>query len=235
MIDSVPRRLRHALPKLLLIDLEDRLRAEAVKANEMVRDHSGLDTKRARELVGQARFRMMEKGFEEVCTLHEGKLLDGGVIPKTELKVFQPFMRFEFGGEGVILGLAAMPEPRAIPHKNKSRLAGVSLNYHLSPRLDLDGTGPKVGDIFTLFLCSRDRQQAGQIEEVAIGVVNSTYEAFLFYEPLEKFLSGYADAPADVSAPIAALEPTVVTLKKKITPFVPPEAPKPEEQEEKPG
>ena len=56
-------------------------------------------------------------------------------------------MRFEADGEALILGIATMPEPRALPHKNKSRLAGASLNFDLTPRLDFDGTGPKIGDI----------------------------------------------------------------------------------------
>ena len=68
MHDTVQRHLRLTLGKDLLIDLEDRVRAEAVKAFEMIRDHSGLDRKRAREAEGQARFRMWEQGFEEVCS-----------------------------------------------------------------------------------------------------------------------------------------------------------------------
>ena len=211
--------LRH---RNLLIDLEDRLRAEALKAFELVRDHSGLDKKRARELEGQARFRMMEKGFQETCELHGGILLDEGIIPKTDLKVFQPFMRFEWNGKGVIFGLAAMPEPNAVPVKNKSRLAGVSLNYHLSPRLDLDGNGPKIGDIFVLFLVCRDRERSGQIEEVAIGVIDSAYHQFLFYEPLDKFLSGSADVPEP--GPVAPKAPGI-SLKKNVVPFAPPETP----------
>ena len=143
MTNSIKRHLRLALHKDLLLDLEDRARAEAVKAFEMIRDRSGLDRKRSCELEGQARFRMMEQGFEEVCTLHGAHRLEGAVIPRTELKVFQPFMRFEVEWKGVILGLATMPEPKAVPLKNKSRLAGVSLNYDLSPRLDFDGKGPE--------------------------------------------------------------------------------------------
>ena len=203
MADKIGTYLRRTLHKELVLDLEDRVKAEAVKAFEMIRDHSGLDKKRAREAEGQARFRMMEQGFEEVCALHGGHLLEGSVIPHTELKVFQPFMRFEVDGKGVILGLAAMPEPKTVPFKNKSRLVGVSLNYDLSPRLDLDGKGPKIGDVFGLLLVSRHREKAGQIEEIAVGVVDSQYESYLFYEPLDKFLSGHGDAPVASPKPSA--------------------------------
>ena len=151
--------------------LEDRLRAEALQAFASVRDHFKLSTKRSRELEGQARFRMMEQGFEEVCELHGGHLLQGGIIPLTDLKVFQPFMRFEHDGQGFILGLTAMPEPKSLPAKNMSRRAGVTLNYNLTPRLDFDGAGPKIGDVFILLLVARDRNAAGQIEEIAIGVI----------------------------------------------------------------
>ena len=53
---SIKNHLRRALHKGLILDLEDRVKAEAVKAFEMIRDHSGLDKKRAREAEGQARF-----------------------------------------------------------------------------------------------------------------------------------------------------------------------------------
>jgi hypothetical protein len=226
-------RLRTALPRGLFIDLEDRLRAEAFRAHEMVKDHAGLDPKRARELVGQARFRMMEKGFEEVCALHGGRILEGGVIPSTDLKVFQPFMRFEVDGGGVLLGLASMTEPQTVPHKNMSRLAAVKLNYHLSPRLDLDGSGAKIGDIFTLFLTARDRAAAGKIQEIALGTVDSKYETFLFYEPLERFLAGYVPTPPapQIVQPVTET-PAAVSLKSKIVPFVPPERPQGSDDEE---
>jgi hypothetical protein len=236
MTDSIKRQLGVALRKDLLLDLEDRMRAEAVKAFEMIRDRSGLDKKRARELEGQARFRMMERGFEEVCALHGGRLLDGGVIPTTELKVFQPFMRFEVSGKGIIVGLAAMPAPKSIPLKNKSRIAGVTLNYGLAPRLDLDGTGPKIGDIFAMLLVSRHREKAGKIEEIAVGVIDSKYESYLFYEPLDRFLSGHGDAPArSPTPPIPPEASVVVSLKKVMKPFVPPEAPGREEEEDGSG
>ena len=126
-----------------------------------------------------------------------------------------------------------MPEPKEVPSKNKSRLAGVTFNYDLLPRLDLDGSGPKIGDIFALLLVSRHREKAGQIEEIAVGVVDSKYESFLFYELLDKFLSGHGDAPVISPTPPASPTPSasvVVSLKKDVKPFVPPEAPKREEE-----
>jgi hypothetical protein len=235
MTDSFKRFLRLALHKELLLDLEDRLRAEAVKAFEMVRDRAGLENRRARELEGQARFRMMEQGYQEVCSLHGGVLLEGGVIPTTELKIFQPFMRFEVEARGVILGLAAMPDRKAIPVKNKSRLAGVTLNYHLSPRLDFDGKGARIGDVFGLLLVSRHKEKAGLIDEIAVGVVDSGYSAFLFYEPLDKFLGGLGDASPVHPTPPASPAPAIaaVKLKRVVKPFIPPEAPKPDEEETK--
>lgn len=233
MTDLIKRRLSFTVSRELLIDLEDRLRAEAVKAMETIRDHAGLDRKRAREAEGQLRFRMMEQGFEQVCEAHGGALLDGGVIPNTDLKVFQPFMRFEKDGVGIILGLAAMPEAKTFPMKNRSRLAGVSMNYHLSPRLDFDERGPKIGDIFVLFLVARSRETAGQIEEVAIGVVDSKYESFLFYESLDRFLSGSEDARLSESPSGNPTSPGAsVSLKARVRPFIPPEA-SPAEQDDK--
>lgn len=221
------RRFPPALFKNLFLDLDDQLRAAALNAHNMVRDHARLDPKRSRELEGQARFRMMEKGFQEVCELHGGALLTDGIIPLTDLKIFQPFMRFEHEGQGIIFGLAAVSESRVLPAKNMSRKAGVTLNYYLSPRLDFDGGGPKVGDIFVLFLVARDREKAGKISEFAIGVIDAGYEQYLFYEPLDKYLEGHADEPVDAPIPSSgsgAKVPTV-SLKKVIKPFIPPELP----------
>lgn len=225
------KRLPPALFKNLLWDLEDHLRAAALNAFKMVRDHSGLDPKRSRELEGQARFRMMEKAFQETCEVHGGVLLADGIIPNTDMKIFQPFMRFEHNEQGIIFGLAAMTEPRALPAKNMSRKAGVTINYYLSPRLDFDGTGPKIGDIFVLFLVARDRENAGKVSEFAIGVIDASYEQYLFYEPLDKYLEGYADAPATPPLPLSGADVStdtktpVIKLKRIVTPFVPPELP----------
>lgn len=231
MTASIRSRLRGVLSRELLIDLEDRVRAEALRAHEVVRDgFDGLTPLRARALEGQARFRSCEQGFEDVCALHGAHLLEGGVIPKTDLKVHQPFMRFEHGGQGVILALASMAVAGTLPAKNKSRVAGVSVNYQLSLRLDLDGGGPKIGDIFAALLVARDRDRAGKIEEIAVGVIESSYEGFLYYEPLDDFLAGEGEVEPDKPSPTSPSGPAEVgqpqvTLKRVVKPFVPPEGP----------
>ena len=228
-------RLRKVLPRELFIDLDDTVRAGSLKAYEVVRDHAGLKKKRnARGAEGQLRFRILEEDFETTCALHGGQPLGGGVMPNTDLKIHQPFMRFEQDGQGVILALATISDAGALPAKNKSRLAGVTINYDLSLRLDLDGSGPKVGDIFAVLLVARDRERAGKIEEVALGVIESDFESYLCYEPLDVFLADAADversapplSPAETETPAPQ-----VTLKKVVKRFVPPEAPNPEDEE----
>ncbi|WP_316163740.1 hypothetical protein [Bradyrhizobium sp. SZCCHNRI20481] len=235
MLPTGKSHLVKVLTSNLLVDLEDHLRAEALKAFEIVRDHTNLNKKRARESEGQLRFRMMEQRFEEVCLTHGGTVLEGGVIPSTDLRVFQPFMRFEVDGKGIIFGLATMSEPQTIPNKNKSRVAGVSLNYHLTPRLDFDSSGPKMGDNFVLLLVSRHRERAGLIEEIAIGIIDSKYENFLFYETVETFLSGHADVPSLPPVNPTAGAVAAVALKAHVKPFVPPEATADEEAIAKDG
>lgn len=221
MITDLTSYLRPFLSKGLILDLDDGISAAAFKAHAMVRDYSGLSKKkRQRELEGQARFRMAEEVFETICLQHGATTLDGGIIPLTDLKIFQPFMRFQHEGKGIILGLSAMTEPKIIPQKNSSRAAGVSLNYTLSPRLDLDGTGPKHGDIFVLFLVARDRARAGKIEEIAIGVIDSAYRSFLLYVPLATFLEGSEDLPIPPmpTVPTHASKPKLKDNPKTYTP-----------------
>ncbi|MGY4232924.1 hypothetical protein ACVIIW_001871 [Bradyrhizobium sp. USDA 4449] len=230
---AIRTRLRKVLPRGLFIDLDDMIRAGSLKAHEVVRDHAGLKKKRnARGAEGQLRFRILEEDFEATCALHGGRLLDGGVMPNTDLKIHQPFMRFEQNGQGVILALATMPATGELPAKNKSRFAGVTINYDLSLRLDLDGTGPKVGDIFAVLLVARDRERAGKIEEIALGVIESNFESYLYYEALDGVLADAADAERDDqrTSPTAETEAPRVTLKKVVKRFVPPETPKEEDE-----
>lgn len=223
-------RLRQVLPRDLLIDLDDAVRAGSLKAHEVIRDHAGLKRKRnARGAEGQLRFRILEEDFETTCALHGGRPLEGGVMPSTDLAIHQPFMRFEQGGRGVILALASMPATGELPAKNKSRVAGVAINYNLSLRLDLDGTAPKVGDIFAVLLVARDREQAGKIEEIALGVIQSDYRSYLYYEALEGVLAE-VDRDDQPTPPPEAPAPNV-TLKKVVKQFVPPEASNPEDED----
>jgi hypothetical protein len=212
------------LPKNLLIDLEDRLRAEALKANQVVQRELPLNRKRSREAEGQIRFRLQEQGFEETVKLHGGYLLVDGVMLNTNLKIFQPFARFVGPELGVILGFASMPERRKIPPKNISRAAGVTLNVYLQPSLLMDGGSPKPTDIFALFLTARDRERAGMIEEIAIGVIGSNYKDFIFYESLDSFLSGYSSDPVAPDGPHRSeSDGKVVKLRQTRKLFVPPE------------
>lgn len=221
---DIRRAILAALPKDLILDLEDRLRAEALKAHDVVRRELSLNAKRSREAEGQIRFRLQEQGYEEVVQQHGGHLLVDGVMLGTDLKVFQPFARFAGPELGVVLGFASMPERRKLPAKNMSRAAGVTMNVHLQPGLLDDETSPKPTDLFALFLTARDRERAGMIEEIAIGVIGSDYEDFIFYESLEAFLSGYEGDPVAPDAPVGPDEPAgVVRLRQTRKPFIPPE------------
>lgn len=231
MTAEIKQRVLSTLPRELVIDLFDVAVSRARQAHELVRDNTDLSGRSARGLEGQARFRLMEKGFQDVCERHGGLRLDGDVIPGTDLRYYQPFMRFGGDAPGVLLGLASMPARTELPVKNQSRSAGVTLNYRLTPRLDLgDGSAsPKPGDIFVLLLFARDPAHAGQVEEVAIGVIDAEYAGYLFYESLEAFLAGYA-VPTD-SAEGESGSP-LVTLKKTRKAFKPPETPEADDNAE---
>lgn len=224
MVD--PRRaILEALPKGLLLDLEDRLRAEALKAHEVVQRELPLNAKRSREAEGQIRFRLQEQGYEEVVQLHGGTLIIDGVMIGTDLKVFQPFARFAGPEVGIVLGFAAMPEPRKLPVKNMSRAAGVTLNLTLQPGLFIDETTPRPTDIFALFLTARDRERAGLIEEIAVGVISADYKDYVFYQSLEAFISGYEASPEKIDeAPSAEQDGKVVKLRENRRLFIPPES-----------
>jgi len=226
MKNNILNRLVDVLPRDLLVDLTDMGVTKAREAHEIIRDHTTLYGKSARGAEGQIRFRIMEQGFQESCEKYGGLLLEGGLVEGSDLRIFQPFMRFsgEEGDIGVVLGLASMPAKGEMPVKNMSRRAGVSLNYNLTPRLALDESDPKPGDIFVLFLVARDPAKSGQIEEIAIGIIDSNYEDFLFYEAIEKFVARYAP-PTDIHDDDSdVVSEPLVKLKTKRSIYIPPES-----------
>jgi hypothetical protein len=230
MLSQLKRVIATCLSRDLILDLYDAVSARALAAHEMIRDHAQLDEKRSRVVVGRVRFPMQEKSFEDVCHTHGGIKLECDVMPGTDLKFFQPFYRFVGEGIGIILGFASMPEGSRLPAENMSRKAGVSINFDLEPRLDLDGKGPKAGDVYVLFLVARDPARPGQIAEVAIGVVDAEYEDFLFYESVEEFFSGYGDRAIKPAGPDGPDDDSkggsakpLVRLKGKAKPFQAPE------------
>lgn len=183
-----------------------------------------LNAKRSREVEGQIRFRLQEQGYEDVVQLHGGRLIEDGIMPGTDMRVYQPFARFQGTDGGVILGFAAMPEPRKIPPKNKSRAAGVHLNIQFQPGLFPDEGRPQADDMFVLFLTARDREQAGMIEEIAIGLIGADYQDFIFYKSLEDFLGGYAEVPEEPDGPSGPDTPgATITLRATRKLFLPPE------------
>jgi hypothetical protein len=224
-VNDIKARIVETLPRDMLIDLLDTAAARARQAHELIRDNTDLTGRSARGLEGQARFRLMEKGFQDTCELHGGVRLEGDVIPGTDLRYFQPFMRFGGDRPGVLLGLASMPEPKDLPMKNRSRHAGVTLNYVLTPRLDLEGDGgtAKPGDIFVLFLFARDPSQAGSLQEVAIGVIDAKYHGFLAYVTIEALMGAYAASVSE--ADVTPDSQPLVKLKKAPKAFRPPEQP----------
>ena len=209
------------LSRAMVIDFMDRLAAAALKSHHVIRDHSGLNKQRRSKAEGMVRFPMLEQSFEEVCTLFGGDLI-GPVIFGTDWKIFQPFFRFGGKENGMVIGLASMPEPGKLPTQNLSRKSGVKLNDFQTARLDLDGKGPRSSDTFALILVSRDRALAGHLEVMAVGVIDAKFSEFLYYETLDKFLEGITDAPEDPVAPTQP-QPTKPTLRKGIKPYVPSE------------
>lgn len=222
--DEIKTRIVSTLSRDLLIDLLDTAVARTRQAHELIRDNTDLTGRSARGLEGQARFRLLEKGFQDTCELHGGMRLEGDLIPGTDLRYYQPFMRFGGDQPGILLGLASMPAPKELPVKNRSRLAGVTLNYHLTPRLDLEGNGrtAKPGDIFVLLMFARDPSKGGSLEEIAIGVIDTEYQCFLSYEALETFLGSYAPSPSTEPEPPQDGQP-LVKLKRTPKAFNPSE------------
>lgn len=224
MKNKIMNRLVNTLSRDLLLDLSDMGVAMTQKAHDIIVNETELKGRRSRVPEGLLRYHMMENAFEGICSSYGASLLQGNVLEGTGLKTYQPFMRFsDADGMGVILGLASMPQKSELPSKNMSRLAGVELNYKISPRLSLDEQDPKPGDIFVLFLVARDPMRAGKVDEIAIGIIDSDYKTYLLYENVEKFMEHYAPSDRELlESANKSIEP-LVKLKPKRGAFIPPE------------
>lgn len=221
MQDDLLAYIISVLDKDTILDISDSLSAGAQKATDIT-PKFGLTPKRSRIIEGNARFQIMEQEFHETCERHGGDLLPGGLIPGLNLKVFQPFMRFERDGKGLILGLAMMHKPFTLPNENMSRKAGVALNAYLTPSLDLGYAAPKIGDVFVLFLASKDPKTAGKISTMALGVVDHEYSRYLCYAELADIMALYITPP---TAPVEEVAKPVLKVKTIVTPYKAPETP----------
>ena len=75
-----------------------------------------------------------------------------------------------------------------------------------------------------LLLCARDVAKGGRLEEVAMGVIDTEYQSFLAYEPIETLMAEFAP-PAVKPEPAPEASPPLVTLKKTRKPYKPPQNP----------
>jgi hypothetical protein len=82
----------------------------------------------------------------------------------------------------------------------------------------------RANDIFVLFLTARDRNKAGMIEEIAVGVIGADYKDFIFYESLEDFLRGYGEGSEAPDGPDSSEGGGAeIKLRKTRKLFLPPE------------
>lgn len=206
--------LSATLPRDLLLDLHGMTIERAQQAYDIIDKNTDLTGSEKRGTEGLLRYRMTEQGFKKICTAHAGLEIGGALtVAGTTERIYQPFMRFvgQKGQPNIILGMASMPVKGELPNQNKSREIGVQLNYHVTPRLALDAHDPQPGDIFVVFLTARDLGKPGKIEEVAVGIIESDYQSYAFYEPIEAFMARYAPPAKE---PDAVAKP-LVKLKKQ--------------------
>jgi len=201
--DEIKARIVSILPRDLLIDLLDTAVARAHQAHELIRDNTDLTGRGARGLEGQARFRLMEKGFQDTCERHGGMRLEGDVIPGTGLRYYQPFMRFGGDHPGVLLGLASMPEPMRVAEQKPipARWRDTELPPDTASGPGWRWPDGKAGRHLHPLLFARDPSQGGRLQEVAIGVIDAEYQGLLVYETVETFMGPMRRLPPKRSRP----------------------------------
>jgi hypothetical protein len=178
-------------------------------ANAIIKDNTDLAPRRASKAEGMLRFQSLEQGFETLGGLHAAENLLQKALPGIERPVYQPFQQFD----DVIVGFAMHGESGKLPPRNKSRAAAAQLNFDFTEHLDLDAhTATDV--LFVVLMVTRDKAVAGGIESIEIGVIDPSYDHFLYCERIEAFVAGYEAAPK----PPAPATTSLVKLRKSPTP-----------------
>lgn len=178
-------------------------------ANQVVRDHTDLSPRRAAKAEGMLRFQSLEQGFEALGGLHAAENLLQKALPGIDSPVYQPFQQFD----DVIVGFAMHAESGKLPTRNKSRSAAAQLNFDFTAHLDVTGH-EQVNVLFVVMMVARDRSIAGGIDSIEIGVIDPSYDHFLYCEKIDVFLAGYDKGPKP-SVPDTA---PLVKLRKHPTP-----------------
>lgn len=208
--------IRAKVPKQFWADAVGNFVLRTKSANTIIKDHTDLSPRRAAKAEGTLRFQSLEQGFEALGGLHAAENLLQKALPGIDSPVYQPFQRFH----DVIVGFAMHSESGKLPTHNKSRGAASQLNFDFTAHLELPSHKP-INVLFVVLMVARDKSVAGGIESIELGVIDPSYDHFLYCEKIEAFLAGYAGAPRP-SAPDSA---PLVKLRKSPTPPTHPSPP----------
>lgn len=179
----------------------------AFKSSSAATKALGLTPRRRAKASGWLRYELLEQSLSDMTEMHGGIPLLDGVMPGTELRMYNPCYQFE----NVIVSRASISEPGLLPKKNLTRERGTSVNQFQQFPLELRGPLTPKADklIFVLILTARKFGDLSSAEEVAIAVIEDGYTQFSLYEPLETFIAGYNNYEnISVIEPIIKLRPS---------------------------
>jgi len=221
---QVASKIRKCIPRDFLIDLLDD-HDTAFRQASLATADLGLEKRRRIRAAGWTRFELLEQGMSNLCDLYGGFALPDGVLPGTELRLFNDC--YVFGD--VLLGRASMVEAGSLPKKNLTRSRASTLNrFRQTTFLEPEAsTGAKAPTVFVLILSSRDFSDLSKPGEIAVAVIEDGYNQFSMYQRLEDFIASYDDMTSadDVlgpGQPEAAIDPVqLVKPKARPIPFNP--------------
>lgn len=202
-------RIRAKVPRQFWADAKAAFVLRTKAANSVIKDNTDLSARRAAKAEGMLRFQSLEQGFETLGSLHAAENLLQKALPGIDSPVYQPFQRFD----DVIVGFAMHTEGGKLPPRNKSRGAGAQLNFDFTEHLELE-THKATDVLFVVLMAARDKAIAGGIESIELGVIDPSYDHFLYCEKIDVFLAGYEAAPK----PPAPDTTPLVKLRKSPTP-----------------
>ena len=188
----------------------------------------GLTGKAAARTVGYATHEITEDRLIQMGVVQGGIVIQGSCFPGTQLRNYQVLV--EYGS--IVVGKATIAEVGELPTKNLTRANGVTLNRSYAEQLELPSFSQAVearvdsSDVpmYVTILTCRDRNNLSGLHEVAVAVIDASFESFIFYDEIDSFIAGY-DAASDegswaTGSVEAPMQPIPLQVRKDVKPFV---------------
>ena len=220
MDDIIKQAITDSIPREFLLDFYEKTYTTFQKVDNTIRDEYQLKGSDASWASGLLRFINIQADFKLDAPKYEGIDVSKQYVetlPKMD-RIYQPFHLFENkkSGPNVLLGFTSLLKSKQIPKYNLSRQTAIKLNKPIAPNPDLFDSSVPIDTTLaneTIYVCLcvvRDNRSPASPAEIALGIIDPSYQTYIYYFLLKEILMIYSDKDANP----AQNEKPNLTLKK---------------------